>query len=62
MGYVAEQHVPGPDFATGTPEMDNVEDFFGRIKHFRRIVTRYSPTSRSYVAMIRIAAIRLVLA
>ena len=39
-----------------------VENFFCRIKHFRRIVTRYDQTESSYAAMIRIAAVWLALA
>ncbi len=40
----------------------HVENFFCRIKHFRRIATRYDQTESSYAAMIRVAAIWLALA
>ena len=39
-----------------------VENFFYRIKHFRRIATRYDQTESSYAATIRIAAVWLALA
>ena len=39
-----------------------VENFFCRIKNFRRIATRYDQTESSYAAMIRMAAIQLALA
>ena len=39
-----------------------VENFFCRIKNFRRIATRYDQTESSYAAMIRVAAIQLALA
>ena len=39
-----------------------VENFFCRIKHFRRIATRYDQTELSYTAIIRSAAIWLALA
>ena len=39
-----------------------VENFFCRIKEFRRIATRYDQTESSYAAMIRMAAVRLALA
>ena len=38
-----------------------VENFFCRIKNFRRVATRYDQTGSSYAAMIRIAAIWLAL-
>ena len=37
-----------------------VERFFGRIKRsFRRIATRYEKTSRNFLAIIKLAAVRL---
>ncbi len=34
-----------------------VECFFNRIKHFRRIATRYEKTARNYLAMLHFAAV-----
>ena len=39
-----------------------VENFFSRIKQFRRIATRYEKTDSSYGGMIHVAGIRLALA
>lgn len=39
-----------------------VENFFCRIKNFRRIATRYDQTESSYAAMIRMVAVRLAIA
>ena len=39
-----------------------VENFFCRIREFRRIATRYDQTESSYAVMIRMAAVRLTLA
>ena len=36
-----------------------VERFFNKIKHFRRIATRYDKLGRNYLAAIMLAAIRL---
>jgi len=39
---------------------DKIERFFGRIKaSFRRIATRYEKTSRNFMAMIKLASVRL---
>jgi transposase len=35
-----------------------VEVFFNRIKHFRRIATRYEKTARNFLSMIYIACLR----
>ena len=41
-------------------ERNKVERFFGRIKaSLRRIATRYEKTSRNFLAMIKIASVRL---
>jgi len=41
-------------------ERNNVERFFGRIKKsFRRIATRYEKTATNFMALIKLAAIRL---
>lgn len=39
-----------------------VENFFCRIKNFRRVATRYDQTESSYAAMICVVASRLALA
>ncbi|MDB5369116.1 MAG: transposase, family, partial [Roseomonas sp.] len=36
-----------------------IEFFFNRIKHYRRVASRYEKTARNYLAMIHIACIRL---
>ena len=41
-------------------ERNRIERFFGRLKtSFRRIATRYEKTSRNFMAMIKLASIRL---
>lgn len=36
-----------------------IERFFNKIKHFRRIATRYDKHAANYIAMVRLAAARL---
>jgi transposase len=36
-----------------------VERFFNRLKHFRRIATRYDKTARNFLAAVILAAVRL---
>ncbi len=36
-----------------------VERFFSKIKHFRRIATRYDKLAANYMAMIKLASIRV---
>ena len=33
-----------------------VECFFGRIKHYRRVATRYEKTARNYLALLHLAS------
>ena len=41
-------------------DRNKIERFFGRLKaSFRRIATRYEKTSRNFLAMIKLASIRL---
>lgn len=41
-------------------ERNKIERFFGRLKaSFRRIATRYEKTSRNFMAMIKLASVRL---
>lgn len=36
-----------------------VERFFNKIKHFRRIATRYDKLAENYMAMIKLASVRI---
>lgn len=36
-----------------------VERFFNKIKHFRRVATRYDKTARNYLAAVLLASVRL---
>jgi len=36
---------------------NQVERFVGRIKHFRRVATRYDKTARNYVGFVQLAAL-----
>ena len=36
-----------------------IERFFNKIKHFRRIATRYEKRASNYLAMLKLAAIRI---
>jgi len=38
---------------------NRVERFFNRIKHFRRIATRYEKHAANFLAMLKLAAIHL---
>ena len=38
---------------------NKIERFFNRIKHFRRIATRYEKRASNYLAMLKIAAIQI---
>jgi transposase len=40
-------------------ERNQIERLIGRLKHFRRVATRYEKLAANYLAMVRIAAIRL---
>ena len=40
-------------------ERNRVERFFNRLKHCRRIATRYEKLAANYLAMIKLAAIRI---
>ena len=40
-------------------ERNRVERFFNRIKHFRRVATRFEKYAENYLAMIKLASIRL---
>ena len=38
-----------------------VENFFAKLKHFRRVATRYEKTARNYLAMVHVASIIILL-
>jgi transposase len=40
-------------------ERNRVERFFNRIKHFRRVATRYEKHAANYLAMLKLAAIKI---
>ena len=40
-------------------ERNLVERFFNKIKHFRRIATRFEKLAQNYLAMIKLASIRI---
>jgi len=47
---------------TPTPrlsERDRVERFFNRIKHFRRVATRYEKHASNYLAIIKLACVKI---
>ncbi|TAD89571.1 MAG: hypothetical protein EAZ99_09255 [Alphaproteobacteria bacterium] len=41
--------------------MHIIERLVGRLKHFRRVATRYEKLAAKYLGMVEIAAIRLML-
>lgn len=40
-------------------ERNRIERFFNRIKHFRRVATRFEKHADNYLAMIKLAAVRI---
>jgi transposase len=38
---------------------NRVERFFNKIKHFRRIATRYDKTAENFLAALRLASVRI---
>jgi len=40
-------------------ERNRIERFFNRIKHFRRVATRFEKHALNYLAMIKLASIRI---
>ena len=40
-------------------ERNQVERFFSKLKHFRRIATRYNKLADNFLAMIKLASMRL---
>lgn len=43
-------------------ERNLVERFFNKLKHFRRVATRYEKTARNYLAMVTFAATIILMA
>lgn len=42
-------------------DRNKIERFFGRIKQYRRIATRYEKTARNYLAFLHVASIMTLL-
>jgi transposase len=40
-------------------ERNQIERFFGKLKHFRRIATRYDKLAENFLAMVKLASLRL---
>jgi transposase len=40
-------------------ERNRIERFFNRIKHFRRVATRYEKRASNYLAMLKLAATQI---
>ena len=56
----ANRKLPADFDAAIYRERNKIERFFGRLKaSFRRIATRYEKTSRNFLAMIKLASLRL---
>ena len=55
----ANRRAPPPFDAKLYKQRNLIERFFNKIKHFRRIATRYEKRASNYLAMIKLAAIRI---
>ncbi len=53
------RRAPPPFDAELYKQRNLIERFFNKIKHFRRIATRYEKRASNYLAMIKLAAIRI---
>lgn len=42
-------------------DRNKIERFFNRVKHYRRIATRYEKTASSYLAFLQLAATMILL-
>jgi putative transposase len=42
-------------------ERNLIERFFGRLKHYRRIATRYDKTARNYLSFVQVASTLMLL-
>ena len=48
-----------PDCLGPWRERNRIERFFNRVKHCRRIATRFEKHAANYLAMLKLAAIRI---
>ncbi len=55
----ANRRAPPPFDAELYKQRNLIERFFNKIKHFRRIATRYEKHASNYLAMIKLASIRI---
>ena len=44
---------------SGAPWRDWPERFFSKLKHFRRVATRYDKLAANFLAMVQLASMRL---
>jgi len=42
-------------------DRNKIERFVGRVKHYRRVATRYEKTARNYMAFLHVASIMTLL-
>ena len=42
-------------------DRNKIERFIGRVKHYRRVATRYDKTARNYMAFLHVASIMTLL-
>lgn len=42
-------------------DRNKIERFIGRVKHYRRVATRYDKTARNYLAFLHVASIMTLL-
>ena len=55
-----KQRLRKPDFSHSLYKLRNaVERFFSKIKHYRAIATRYEKHPENYLALIKLAAVRI---
>jgi hypothetical protein len=46
-------------FGADQPERNLIERFFSKLKHFRRVATCYDKLAANFLAMVRLASMRL---
>jgi len=67
--FEAEAVIPSRKNAKHPREIDRelykdrnkIERFIGRVKHYRRVATRYDKTARNYIAFLHVASIMTLL-
>jgi transposase len=60
--HTAQKQSEGPDLLQSPPlqkKRNQVERFFNRIKQCRRIATRYEKLAENFLALIKLASIRI---